>query len=87
MSQQFAATEEKYNEELHKMGYFKAPDEERDKFKDKIWNHYLSCPYKDPRSKYSTIEHKIAYRKLLEESDWINALVDYDIIDPKVKHL
>ncbi|MDY5050135.1 MAG: hypothetical protein SPF17_01835 [Candidatus Mucispirillum faecigallinarum] len=85
MSQQFAATEEKYNEELHKMGYFKAPDEERDKFKDKIWNHYLSCPYKDPRSKYSTIEHKIAYRKLLEESDWINALVDYDIIDPKGK--
>lgn len=85
MSQQFDATHDKYYEEIYKMGYCKAPDEERDKFKDKIWNHYLSCPYKDPRSKYSTIEHKIAYRKLLEESDWRNALVDYDIIDPKGK--
>lgn len=52
---------------------------------DKIWSYYVSFPYKDPRNKYSTMEHKIAYRELLAESDWCNALVDYDIIDPDNK--
>ena len=85
MSQQFDIIENKYNEALYKMGYYEAPDKESFKFKDQIWNHYLNFPYKDPRSKYTTLENKIVYRKLLEESDWSNALVDYDIMDPKDK--
>lgn len=58
-----------YSKYLREAGYYKDPDNF-----PKAFDLYIDFPYKDPRSKYSTLENKKMFRRLMSEYDSRNAL-------------
>lgn len=80
----FSRIDDEYDELIQETGYYDY-DNPKEFPNEKILSIYKSFPYKDPRSPYSTIEHKKLYREALEENDSDNALDDNDIYDPDEK--